>query len=157
MRKILFLVVFFSCFFIQKNYSQDIIEGKVVGITDGDTFTLLDQSNKTYIIRLAEIDAPERGQAFGKAAKLFLSELIYEKKVKVICVNTDKYQRIIGKVYLGFTYVSEEMITSGLSWHFKKYSKSEYLAKLENIAKKNKLGLWGASNSIAPWEWRKNN
>ena len=43
------------------------VSGKVVSISDGDTFTLLDDKNVQHKIRLAEIDAPENSQPFGKA------------------------------------------------------------------------------------------
>lgn len=39
----------------------DRLRGEVVGITDGDTVTLM-VNREQYKIRLAEIDTPERGQ-----------------------------------------------------------------------------------------------
>lgn len=45
------------------------IEGTVVGITDGDTVTVLDANNEQHKIRVAGIDAPEKKQAFGERAK----------------------------------------------------------------------------------------
>lgn len=44
------------------------ITGKVVGISDGDTLTLL-SGREQIKVRLVEIDAPEKGQAFGNRAK----------------------------------------------------------------------------------------
>jgi len=41
------------------------IEGKVVGVADGDTITVLDADKIQHKIRLAGIDAPEKKQAFG--------------------------------------------------------------------------------------------
>lgn len=53
--------------------------GKVVGVTDGDTITLL--VDKTQVkIRLAGIDAPESKQPFGtKAKQALLVEGIYAR------------------------------------------------------------------------------
>jgi endonuclease YncB( thermonuclease family) len=45
------------------------LEGKVVGISDGDTLTLLDSANTQHKIRLSGIDTPEKAQAFGNRAK----------------------------------------------------------------------------------------
>lgn len=45
------------------------IEGKVVGIFDGDTLTVLDAGRKQYKIRLSGIDAPEKAQPFGRRSK----------------------------------------------------------------------------------------
>ena len=57
--------------------------GRVVGVHDGDTITVLDASRIQHKIRLAGIDAPELKQAFGSKSKQNLSGLIYNKQVKV--------------------------------------------------------------------------
>ena len=65
------------------SYSAEIID-KVVGVTDGDTITVLDDMDKGRLrIRLDKIDAPEKKQAFGAKAKQYLSTLIYGKQVKI--------------------------------------------------------------------------
>jgi len=51
------------------------IHGRVFGISDGDTFTLLTADKRQVKIRVAEIDAPESGQPYGKKAKQALSSL----------------------------------------------------------------------------------
>lgn len=129
--------------------------GKVVAIKDGDTFVLLNAKKEQITIRLAEIDCPESGQAFGKNAKQFLSSLIFGKIVNCQITTIDSYGRSIGKVYIDGTSVSEELITNGLAWHYKKYSTSDKLAALENEARKNKIGLWSVPGAVAPWQWRK--
>ena len=59
------------------------LTGLVVGVSDGDTITVL--VDKTpYKIRLAGIDAPESRQAFGQASKQHLSALVYKKTVAVV-------------------------------------------------------------------------
>ena len=52
--------------------------------------------------------------------------------------------------------LSEELVTHGLAWHYVKYSNDDTLQSKEDIAKKNKIGLWQDPTSIAPWEWRAN-
>ena len=43
--------------------------GKVVGVHDGDTITLLTAEKEQVKVRLEGIDAPELKQAFGNASK----------------------------------------------------------------------------------------
>ncbi len=45
------------------------LQGRVVSIADGDTFTLLTADKQQIRIRLAEIDTPESGQPYGNRAK----------------------------------------------------------------------------------------
>ena len=46
-----------------------ILTGRVVAIADRDTLTVLDGSNTQHKIRLAAIDALEKGQQFGTKAR----------------------------------------------------------------------------------------
>ena len=48
-------------------------------IKDGDTFTIKDQRDKLYKVRLSDIDAPEIGQPFGRSAKRLLEDLALNK------------------------------------------------------------------------------
>ena len=49
------------------------IEGRILGVHDGDTITLWDAECCQHKIGLAGIDAPELGQSFGQASKQRLS------------------------------------------------------------------------------------
>lgn len=132
------------------------IAGRVVGVSDGDTLTILDGSNTQYKIRLAAIDAPEKAQPFGQRGKQKLSEICFGKNASVIVVSTDRYGRSVGDVDCAGINANEAMIQSGLAWVYRKYDKGhEHLYSLEEEAKNAKRGLWADSNPIAPWEWRK--
>jgi endonuclease YncB( thermonuclease family) len=65
------------------------IEGRVVGVSDGDTITVLDVSKAQHKVRLAGIDAPEKGQAFGNASKESLSRLVFDRQVEARCHKKD--------------------------------------------------------------------
>jgi len=148
------LKIFFFLGFISFSYSQ-IIEGKVIKIKDGDTIEILLQGNNPITIRLNGIDAPEKKQAFGQKSKEKLSEMIFGKIVKVDCNGKDRYGRVIGDIYLDEVNINEEMVKSGLAWHYKKYSKSDILAEYEDEARNNRRGLWADKNPIPPWDFRK--
>jgi micrococcal nuclease len=140
----------------QQHQPQITIPGKVIAVTDGDTFKLLNTSNEIIVIRLNGIDAPEKGQEFWRQSKTKLSALLLNTPVKVIKKGRDKYGRTIGDVFTanGLS-INEELVKVGLAWHFIKYSHSPQLAAAEQIARATKLGLWQQATPIAPWDFRK--
>lgn len=130
-------------------------QGKVTAVKDGDTFKILYQKQE-ITVRLAHIDSPEKKQAFGTKAKQYASDLCFGKKVTVKhSGKKDRNGRVLGEVFIGNVNINQELVKKGLAWHFKKYSKSEEYAQLENSARKEKIGLWSEKSPIAPWEWRK--
>lgn len=136
--------------------AQDFLHGKVVGVTDGDTFTLLTTDTVQVKVRVANIDCPERKQPFYQKAKQFVSEAIFNKAVKVTVIGTDRYRRIIGDVTYGENLnLSRELVKHGYAWHFVRYSDDAILQALEDKARRKKVGLWVDPRAIAPWEWRK--
>ena len=137
--------------------SAETLSGQVVGISDGDTFTLL-TSDKTQVkIRVAEIDAPESGQPYGNKSKQALSDLIYGKDVSVTVQTTDRYGRTVGRPYIGDLDVSAEMVRIGAAWAYRQYLRDDNLLVLEAEAKEAKRGVWGLSEAqnMAPWAWRR--
>ena len=136
------------------------LTGLVVGVSDGDTITVL--VDKTpYKIRLAGIDAPESRQAFGQASKQHLSALVYKKPVTVLWDKKDRYGRTLGKVMVDGTDACLEQIKAGLAWHYKRYAseqpaqdRADYAAA-EDRTKGERIGLWSDAQPTAPWDWRK--
>ena len=138
-----------------------LIEGRVVGIADGDTVTVLDADKTQYRIRLAGIDAPERGQPGAQRSKESLSALVYDQPVRVESVNRDRFDRIVGKVWIASTDspcrgkpdcpmtldAGLTQITMGRAWWFRKYAD-------EQEARAKKAGLWRDGTAVPPWEWR---
>jgi endonuclease YncB( thermonuclease family) len=129
-------------------------EGKVVALADGDTITVL--RDRTQVkIRLEGIDAPEKNQAFGNKAKAALSVHVFRKLVTVNATGTDRYGRTLARVIIDGQDVSALMVREGFAWHYKEYSDDEDLAKLEEQARADKVGLWSEENALPPWEFRK--
>ncbi len=130
--------------------------GKVVAVHDGDTFTL--QSGRTlYKIRLAEVDAPERAQVFGKQAHQFTAQMILGRTVRVDVVMVDRYDRRVGTVIVEDGRVlNEELVHAGLAWYYRvSPRKNERLQRLEHDAFAGKLGLWVEKAPLPPWEFRR--
>jgi micrococcal nuclease len=146
------LLLFLLC---AQVYAQT-LTGKVIGVKDGDTVVVIDAANTQTTLRLAEVDCPEKKQAFGTKAKQFTSDAVYLKEVKYIVTDTDRYGRSIAKIYYDDNkYLSAEIIRNGFGWQYKQYSTSKLLANLEQEARANKRGLWVDPNPIYPSDFRK--
>lgn len=132
---------------------QNEITGRVVKVSDGDTIVLL-VDHQQVKIRLLAIDAPEKSQPFGQRAKQHLAAMVHEKDVRVVVSGKDRYGRTLGTVFAGDVNVNEEMIHSGMAWHFNRYDHSPSLAALEIDAHEARRGLWIDADPVAPWVWR---
>jgi len=131
------------------------LSGKVIAITDGDTFTLLTAQNQQVKIRLHGIDCPEKKQPYFNNAKAYTSSLVFGKQVSVQVKNKDRYGRTIGVVFLeDKRNVNELLLQAGWAWHFKKYDQDARWAAMEQLARRQRKGLWADPNPIAPWDWR---
>lgn len=131
--------------------------GRVVGVSDGDTLTLLTAEKQQVKVRLGEIDTPERKQPYGTRAQQALSDLTYNKQARVVVQDTDRYGRTVGRVFVGATDVNAEMVKQGAAWVYRQYLKDQSLLTIEQQAKAAKRGLWGLPETerCPPWDWRK--
>ncbi|MFN1218862.1 thermonuclease family protein [Chryseobacterium kwangjuense] len=131
-------------------------KAKVVGISDGDTITVLLDGNVQKKLRLAEVDCPENRQPFGKNAKQFTSDQVFSRQVMFVETNKDRYGRSVAKVYYdNGKYLSAEIIKAGYGWWYYSYSKDADLGAMQNRAKAKKIGLWIDKKAVSPWDFRK--
>lgn len=137
------------------------LHGRVIGVADGDTITILDNSNTQFKIRLAGIDAPEKKQDFGNVSKRSLSEMVFNQQVTIEWKKTDRYGRMVGKVVRNGKDVNLEQVKLGMAWFYRKYQNElvfddriNYLHAEENAMSKQ-VGLWLHKDPIAPWDFRK--
>ena len=136
------------------------IQGKVVGILDGDTITVLDSDQVQHRVRLSGIDAPEKRQAFGQRSKQALSDCAFDKQTVIEGTKFDRYKRLIGKVVVNGQDCNLNQVKLGMAWHYKKYQKEQPIqerlayAAEEDTARLGKLGLWSEPNPIPPWDFR---
>lgn len=137
------------------------LNGRVVGVVDGDTVDVLVAEHDSYRIRLAGIDAPEKAQPFGKVAKQAMSDLVMGHDVLVEYEKRDRYGRIVGVVMVGASDAGLGLIQQGLAWHYKRYANEQTLQQrlnydeAENAARMKRSGLWSDSTPTPPWEWRR--
>jgi micrococcal nuclease len=128
--------------------------GKVVGVADGDTVTVLRDEKTPVKIRLQAVDCPEKAQPFGQKAKQFTSEMVFGKVVTVKVATRDRHGGTFAWVSVGGKNLNEELLRSGLAWHDKHHARTEKQAKLELEARAAKRGLWADARPTPPWEWR---
>ncbi len=134
----------------EKNFSC-----RVVGVSDGDTITCLTAEKIAEKIRLAEIDAPEKKQAFGERSKENLSDLIFNKNVGVIVSDKDRYGRLIGYVQIAGRDVNYEQIADGMAHFYRDYGKTPAYEQAETQAKRSRTGLWADRAVTRPQDFRK--
>lgn len=139
-----------------------VLQGDVVGVSDGDTVKVLDINRVQHTVRLMGIDAPEKAQPFGQNSKQSLAELVYRQQVHVEWNKKDKYGRIVGKIRTpDGTDVCLAQVRRGMAWHYKQYEAEQSPAdrlryrEAEASARLAGLGLWRDQAPVPPWEWRK--
>jgi endonuclease YncB( thermonuclease family) len=140
--------------------AQDVIHGRVVGVTDGDTIKVLTAQKQLLRVRVTWIDAPERSQAFGQRAKQAMSALVFGKDVELRFHTVDRYGRLVCMVFSGGTDAGLELIKERFAWAYTKFlpeasveTQQSYTAA-ESAARVARTGLWVDTNPVAPWEYR---
>lgn len=137
-------------------------EAIVIGVSDGDTITVLDAQKNQHKIRLAGIDAPEKAQDYGNRSKQNLSQLVFGKKVFIPDNIKDRYGRTVSRVMVNGTDAGLEQIKAGFAWHYKKYQKDQLprdrilYAQAQDQSQVARVGLWAMANPIEPESFRRN-
>jgi micrococcal nuclease len=152
-----FVLFFAVCFLMSPVTATAAWSGKVVGVSDGDSITVLHDGRQEKI-RLWGIDCPEKSQDFGAKAKQATSWLVFGKIVEVEPVDVDRYGRTVALVKVGRTVVNEELMRQGLAWVYVAYCKQAVCEKwkeLEIDAWAQKRGLWAEPYPVPPWEFRR--
>ncbi|HXS54908.1 MAG TPA: thermonuclease family protein [Hanamia sp.] len=131
------------------------LTAKVIKIVDGDTFDVLTKSNEVIRIRMNGIDCPERRQDYYQVCKDALSNYIFSRDVQLTVHGKDRYKRTIADVFYQDKNINLLMIRNGFAWHYKKYSTDAGMAKAEEKARRECIGLWKIKRPVAPWDFRK--
>lgn len=145
------------------------VTGVVVSVIDGDTIKVLDGDKTVYTVRLQGIDAPERGQPYGRASRKKLASMVAGKEVFVESRTLDSGGRLLGKVWVqpadcatcGKTLnANHAQIMSGMAWWYRYYAAGQSpedrgrYESAEDEARARRWGLWADPDPISPYEWR---
>lgn len=126
-----------------------------MGIIDGDTIQVL---NKGLLIdvHLADVDAPEEGQAYGLEARDFTWIMVHSMPVTVFVKEINQSGETVGKVVLMNTdaVLNKELIKAGFAWWDWKHSENMSYGDLEATAREFKVGLWKDEAPVPPWDFK---
>ncbi|HZW11693.1 MAG TPA: thermonuclease family protein [Noviherbaspirillum sp.] len=126
---------------------------KVIGIEDGDGITLL-VDQKPLQIRLANIDAPEKQQAYGQRSKQSLSDVCWGKDATYQAQTIDKYGRTVAVVTCDGIEANRAQVERGLAWVYERYNLDRSLPALQGEARTARRGLWADKEPVPPWVFR---
>jgi endonuclease YncB( thermonuclease family) len=136
------------------SFDESWFEGRCVAVRDGDTIEVR-RDGETVRIRLHGIDAPERTQPYSKLARKRTGELAQDQVVRVKMKDRDRYDRIVGRVFVNGQDLSLILVREGLAWHYRYYSSDLRLAFYEFRARQEQLGLWQDRDPEPPWDFRR--
>ncbi len=127
--------------------------GNVVSVADGDTVTVLVGRTEIHV-RLAGIDAPERGQPYATASRQSLASMVARRSVLVVERGRDRYGRVLGEMRADEVDVNAEQVRRGYAWVYRRYSRDPRMLSLEGEARAAGRGLWRDPRPVPPWDWR---
>jgi endonuclease YncB( thermonuclease family) len=135
---------------------EGVFFGPLVRVQDGDSLVVKVQG-VAMDFRLAEIDAPELDQPYGRAAKQELAALVSGRQLVIVPLDTDRYGRTVAQVWNGNTHVNTELVKRGAAWFYSEFARTPALYDVEQEARAAKRGLWALplEDRIEPWEWRR--
>lgn len=158
MQIIRFIILSISLLIANPSFAQNTYI--VSYVYDGDTVRLrplnANGSQDEFKLRLTDIDAPERNQAYGLKSRRALMDLCYGKNIiaTVKMSGTDKYNRTLGRLQCNNVDVSLYLAERGLAWHYAQYSNDIEIFQATKNARRLMLGLWVDDNPTPPWVWR---
>jgi micrococcal nuclease len=137
---------------------------KVIHVDDGDTVVALAPDNRKLKVRLANIDAPETdhgrcrpSQPWAQQSTQRLKELVHGKTILFRCSQLDRYDRLVCDLHVGGTTANRALVKDGLAWANRsnpRYLRDPQVARAEQQAQAERVGLWRDKGAIPPWEWR---
>lgn len=127
----------------------------VVYVTDGDTITVT-RAHRRVVVRLLHIDAPERDQPYGRAAKRSLQRLLRGRDVRLLVRGRDRYHRVLAEVRRqpdGLD-AGTEQLRLGLAWAYDRGRDHARYESMEREARRARRGLWRDRHPVRPARWR---
>jgi endonuclease YncB( thermonuclease family) len=137
------------------------LHGTVIVVPDGDSLVVVDADRRQHRVRLAAIDAPEKGQPFANRSRDHLARWVLDRTVRVRWYKRDEYERLVGTVLLNETDVNLEQLRAGYAWWYRQYAHEQSSVarrdyeRAEREARRTRRGLWADERPVPPWHWRR--
>jgi endonuclease YncB( thermonuclease family) len=134
---------------------EGVFYGPLVRVKDGDSLVVKIQGVQMDF-RLAQIDAPELGQPYGRNAKQELMSLAAGRQLVLMPIDTDRYGRTVAHVWNGNAHLNTELVKRGAAWFYSEFARGKQLYDVEQEARDAKRGLWALplKDRVEPWVWR---
>lgn len=132
----------------------EVFDAEVLYVSDGDSLTVRVAGNHVKV-RLADIDAPERKQPYGKQSRDSLRELVFKRQVRIDGRAVDQYGRTIAQISLDGLDVNREQVRRGMAWAYAYRGADKPYQDVQDEAQAAMRGLWSLADPQPPWRWRK--
>ena len=135
----------------------------VIHVSDGDSLLAHCPESSSGVrtqpirVRIADIDAPELTQDFGRTAKAALVHLCLGQTATIAPVALDRYERLVARVRCRSSDVVAAQVGAGLAWVYSRRAKADThaLLDLQGQAQALRLGLWSDAAPQTPWSYRR--
>jgi micrococcal nuclease len=152
-RALLLLTLAWCC---AAGVQAEVFRGTVSHVTDGDTLWVRPaRGGPAMEIRLLDLDAPEGCQRFGSEAKQALNHRLLHEKVRVRTRGTDDYDRTLAQIEHKGQDVGAWLVRNGYAWSMTFHKKPGPYVRLEEQARKERLGLWALRGAVDPRAFRR--
>ncbi|KRB66270.1 thermonuclease family protein [Noviherbaspirillum sp. Root189] len=128
--------------------------GTVASVPDGNTVVILNADEQIFV-RVAYIDAPEKGQAFSIPSRQSLTKLCLGKDVVYKMVRSNDSVPAVAVVTCDGVDVGRAQLERGMAWIDIKQKAQSDLIALEAGARQVRRGLWADEKPVPPWEYRR--
>ena len=142
-----------------RQFPRELLPGRIRRVVDGDSIEADVSGFGRLSIRLANVDAPEHDQPWGRESREALARLVRGGRPEFRLLYRDHYARVIGLVSVKGIVVNEQLVRDGHAWaydqHLPGWLRDRYKG-FERTAQDFGAGLWGAEGKpVPPWKWRR--
>lgn len=131
------------------------VSGVVSKVHDGDTLKVKLADGRSVSVRLAQIDAPELSQPYGKESRDTLRNVCFGRTASVDVETVDRYGRLVGNVVCNGVDANIHQVSTGMAWVYVAFPHSRHTLEIELASREMRKGLWKDDLPTPPWVYRR--